>query len=86
MMHKTYVLEVDSRKHLERLEEALELAGLPTSRRHQEGVYEHVAISFEVNPDVVLEFELGKDTIDEERDDTFWQEDADKIADYYWRQ
>ena len=74
-------LEVDSREHLERLEEALELAGIPTQRDEEWGL-----LSFSLNDTDVVEFQLDDAVLQDERDDARALEDAERVAEYYWRQ
>lgn len=81
MSQSIHGLEVDSREHLERLEEALELAGIPTSRDDDNGL-----LSFSLNDVDVVEFQLDDAVLQDEQDDARALEDAEQVADYYWRQ
>jgi len=81
MSQSIHALEVDSREQLERLEEALELAGIPTQRDDEWGL-----LSFSLNDVDVVEFQLDHAVLQDEQDDARALEDAERVADYYWRQ
>jgi len=74
-------IEIDSREDLHRLEEALELAGIPTQRNEEFGL-----LSFSLNDVDVVEFQLDRAVLQDEQDDARALEDAERVADYYWRQ
>jgi len=67
---------------LEELNGLLQKAGVSKVEYDEE----NFRLSFEVEPDRMVEFELDPGLKSDLLDAMAWREDADRVADYYWRQ
>ncbi len=81
MPHSIHGLQVDKREDIERIEEALGIAGISTHRDDSLGV-----LSFALNEVDIVEFQVNPDVLKDEAEDRWAQLDAEVVADYYWRQ
>lgn len=80
MTAKTVDIKVQSREVLERLYEVFDELGM--AHRYSAELGE---IDVKVEDDW-LNFYLDPEVMKDEEIDRRWQEDADAVADYYWRQ
>ena len=81
MGQSIYGVPVDAREHLERIQEALELAGVPTERDDRAAT-----LSFSLNNTDVVEFQVDPRVLKDEIDYERWSKDMEAVADFYWRQ